>query len=118
MKAMVYAHKANMRKELLHWILSAARSINNAAVLFMVTSSLVTQVRKCIQADRWHFKQFAGVLNSESVTVHLTTYLNKCTMLLFPFLFIYCTLKTRNSWTVVNQIHVYMTFLTQNQLWN
>jgi hypothetical protein len=30
---------------------SAARSINNAAVFCQVTSSLVTQDRKCMQAD-------------------------------------------------------------------
>jgi hypothetical protein len=59
MKAMVYAHKVNTRDELLQRILSAARSINNAAVLCKVASSLVTQVRKCIQADGGHFKQFA-----------------------------------------------------------
>jgi len=33
MKAIVYAHKLNTREELLQWILSAARSINNTAVL-------------------------------------------------------------------------------------
>jgi len=59
MKAMVYAHKVNMREELLQRILSAARSINNTAVLNKVTSSLVTRVRKCIQADEGHFEQFA-----------------------------------------------------------
>jgi hypothetical protein len=85
MKAMVYAHKVNKREELLQRILSTERSINNAAVLCEVISSLVTQVRKCIQADGGYFQQFALVLNSESVTVHLTTQLNKCTMLLFPF---------------------------------
>jgi len=58
MKAMVYAHKVNTR-ELLQRILIAARSINNAAVLRRVTSSLDTQVRKCIQADGEHFGQFA-----------------------------------------------------------
>jgi len=51
MKAMVYAHKVNAREEQLQRILSAARSINSAAVLRNVTSSLVTRVRKCIQAD-------------------------------------------------------------------
>jgi len=50
LKAMVYAHKVNTR-ELLQRILSAARCINNAAVLREVTSSLVTRARKCIQAD-------------------------------------------------------------------
>ena len=59
MKAMVYAHKVKPREELLQRILSAARSINNAAVLRKVTSSLVTRVRKCIQADGGHFEQFA-----------------------------------------------------------
>ena len=83
MKTMVYAHKLNTR-ELLQRILSAARSINNAAVLRKFTSSLVTRVRKFIQADKGHFEQLAWVLNGESVTVHLTTYLNKYTMLLFP----------------------------------
>jgi hypothetical protein len=44
-------------RELLQRILSAARSINNGAVLRKVTSPLVTQVRNCIQADGGHFKQ-------------------------------------------------------------
>jgi hypothetical protein len=39
-------------------ILSTSRRIN-AAVLCEVTSSLVTRVRKFIQADRGHFKQLA-----------------------------------------------------------
>jgi hypothetical protein len=85
MKDMVWARTVNMREELLQQILSVARSINNAAMLLKVTSSLVTRVRKCIQADGGHFEQLAWVLNDESVTVHLTTYLNKCTILLFPF---------------------------------
>jgi len=55
MKAMVYAHKVNMREELLQRSLSPARSINNAAVLRKVTSSLVTRVRKCNQTDGGHF---------------------------------------------------------------
>jgi len=59
MKAMVYAHKVNTREELLQRILSAARSINNAAVLRKFTSSVVTRVRKFIQADGEHFEQFA-----------------------------------------------------------
>jgi hypothetical protein len=74
----------NTREKLLHPIIRAARSINNAAVLCKVKSSLVTPVRKCIQADGGHFEQLTLVLNSKSVTVHLTTYLNKYTMLLFP----------------------------------
>jgi len=73
MKAMVYAHKVNTREELLQRILCAARSINNAAVLRKVTNSLVTQIRKCIEADGGHFEQSASVLNGESVTVHLAT---------------------------------------------
>jgi len=85
MKALVYAQKVKTREELLQRILSAARSINNAAVLRKVTSSLGTRFRKCIQADGGHFQQFASVLKGESVTVHLTTQLTKCTMLLFPF---------------------------------
>ena len=73
MKVMVYAHKVNTREELLQPILSAARSINNAAVLRKVTSSLVTRVRKCIQADGGHCEQFAWALNGQSVTVRITT---------------------------------------------
>jgi len=60
-------------KELLQQILNTAKSINNAAMLRKVTSSLVTPVRKCIQADGGHFEQFARVLNGESVTIYLTT---------------------------------------------
>ena len=52
------AHKVNVR-ELLQGILSAARSINNAAVLHKVTSSLVTCIRNCISAGGGHFEQFA-----------------------------------------------------------
>jgi hypothetical protein len=59
MKAMVYAHQMNAKEELLHRILSAARSIKYAVVLRKVTSSLVTRVRKCIQADGGHFEQYA-----------------------------------------------------------
>jgi hypothetical protein len=59
MKAVVYEHKVNTRKELLWRILSTARSINNAAALHKFTSSLVKQVRKCIQADGGHFEQLA-----------------------------------------------------------
>jgi hypothetical protein len=56
MKAMVYEQKGNTREELVHRIFSAARSINNAAVLRKVTSYLVTRVRKCMQADGGHFE--------------------------------------------------------------
>jgi hypothetical protein len=59
MKSMVYAHKVNMGEELLQRIVSTARSISNAAVLHKVTSSLVTQVRKFIQAHEGHFEQLA-----------------------------------------------------------
>ena len=45
MKAMVYVHKVNAREELLQLILNVARSINNAAMLRKVTSSLVTRDR-------------------------------------------------------------------------
>ena len=48
-----------MREELLQKILSAAGSINNAAMLRKVTSSRVTQVRKCIQAEGRHLEQLA-----------------------------------------------------------
>jgi hypothetical protein len=54
-------------------------------VLRKVTSPVVTWVRKCIQVDGGHFKQLAWVLNGKFVTVHLTTYLSKWTMLLFSF---------------------------------
>jgi hypothetical protein len=56
---MVYAHKVNRREELLQRILSPARGINNAAVFRKITSSPVTRVRKCIQADGGHFEKFA-----------------------------------------------------------
>jgi hypothetical protein len=59
MKAMVCAHEVNMKEELLQGMLSAARSIYSAAVLRKVTSSLVTRVKKCIQADGGHFEQLA-----------------------------------------------------------
>ena len=77
MKALVYAHKVNTREEL--------QGILSAAVLRKVTSSLVTRVRKCIQADGGHFEQLALVLNGESITIHLTKFLNKWTMLFFLF---------------------------------
>jgi len=59
MKATLFAHKVNTREELLQGILSAARSINNAAVFRKITSSLLTRVRTCIQANRGHFELFA-----------------------------------------------------------
>jgi len=59
MKAVVYVRKVNMREELLQRILSAARSINSAALLCKFSSSLVTQVRKCVQADGGHVEQLA-----------------------------------------------------------
>jgi len=57
MNAKVYEHKVSTSEELLQQILSAARSINNAALHCKVTSPLVTQVRKFIHTDRGHFKQ-------------------------------------------------------------
>jgi len=69
---MVYAHKLNTKEELYQRSFSAARTINNAAVLRRVTSSLVTRVRNCIQADGRRLEQFARVLNGVSVTAHLT----------------------------------------------
>jgi hypothetical protein len=56
-KALVYARKLNAR-ELLQRILSAARGINNAAVLLTskFVSSHVTRVSKCIQANGAHFE--------------------------------------------------------------
>jgi hypothetical protein len=59
MKAVVGARKVNTREKLLQRILSAARSISNAAILHRVTNSLVTQVRKCIQTVGGHFEQLA-----------------------------------------------------------
>jgi len=73
---MVYAHKVNTREELLQWILSATRSINNAAVLRKVTSSLATRVLKGIHADGGHFEQLIWVFNGESLTLRLKTYFN------------------------------------------
>jgi len=117
MKGMLCAHKVNTREELLQRILSAARSIHNTAVLRKFTSSVVTRVRKCIQADGGHFEQFAWVLNGEYVTVYLTIYLNKCTMLLL----------IHNLFTVLKKSYLLKDcqldpwvydFLTQNQLWN
>jgi hypothetical protein len=66
------------REVLIQQILSAARCINNAAVLHKVTSSLITRVRNFMQADGGHFEQLVCELDGESVIVHLTTYLNKC----------------------------------------
>jgi hypothetical protein len=57
-KAMVYTHKVNTR-ELPQQILSAARSINNAALFRKFTSSLVARVRIFIQANGEHLEQFA-----------------------------------------------------------
>ena len=84
MQAMVCAHKVNAREELLQRILSAARSLNNAAVLRKFASSLVTRGRKCIQGDGGRFEQLGLSIEKRSVIVHITTHLNKCTKLLFP----------------------------------
>ena len=43
MKAIVYAHKANTREELLQRTLNAARSMNNAAVLWHNVSGHTSQ---------------------------------------------------------------------------
>jgi len=51
----------NTKEVLLQQILSTARSINNAAVLRKVTSSVVTRVRKCMQAEGGHFEQLLSV---------------------------------------------------------
>ena len=50
-------HKMNTRDGLIQRILSTTRSINNTAVLYKFTSSLVTFVRKGIQVDGGHFEQ-------------------------------------------------------------
>ena len=74
----------NTREKLLQRIFSAAKSINKAVVLRKVTSSLVTQK---IYPSRWRTLQ-TTCLNVELVnllTVRLTTYLNKRTVLLLPF---------------------------------
>ena len=62
-------------------ILSAERRINNASVLCKVVSSLVTQVRKCIQPGGKQLKLLAWRVNYLFLTVHLTTHHNKCTKL-------------------------------------
>ena len=54
-------HKVNTREELLQLIFSAARSINYAAVLRKVTSSLVTWIRKCMEADGGRLEHLAWV---------------------------------------------------------
>jgi hypothetical protein len=59
LKGVMCEHNLNTRKELLQRILSPARNINNAAVLRKFTSSLVTQVRKCIKADGGYCQHFA-----------------------------------------------------------
>jgi hypothetical protein len=48
-----------MGEELLWQFLSAARHINNAAVVCKVTHSLVTWFRKYIQADEGNSEQLA-----------------------------------------------------------
>jgi len=49
-------HIGEHERKLLQQFLSTAKSINNAAVLHKVTSSLFTRVRKCIQAEAGHFE--------------------------------------------------------------
>jgi len=86
MKAMVYEQKVNTREELVHRILSAARSINNAAVLHKVTSSLVTRVRKCMEADGGHRKFVNFNYNS---------------------LVMYC-IVLRTQWTTMTRVRVFL----------
>jgi len=54
---MPYTNGSNSQQ--LRNFLSVARTINTSAALRNVTSSLVTRVRKLIQADGGHFEQFA-----------------------------------------------------------
>jgi hypothetical protein len=61
MKAMVYAHKVNIREELLQQILSAARRINNVAVFRKVTSSLATSQKMHPSRQRTPQKMFLSV---------------------------------------------------------
>jgi hypothetical protein len=58
------ARKLHTREELLQRLFSAARSINNVAVL----RSLVTRVRKFVKAFGGRFEHLAWVFNGESVT--------------------------------------------------
>ena len=90
----------NTWEELFQPNLNAAWIINNALVLHKITSSYVTRDRKYIQADGGHFVQLAWVSNGQSVTVHLTRYINKCTMLLFSISIIYCILILRTPQTL------------------
>jgi hypothetical protein len=53
----MYSHKVNTREELFQRILSAARSINNAAVIRKVTISVVIRVINIIEADKGNFEQ-------------------------------------------------------------
>jgi hypothetical protein len=118
MKATVYAHKVSRRDELLGRILGAVRRINNAAVLRKFTRSLVTRVGKCIQEGEGHFDQLAWAVKYVTVTVQLTAVFNKHAIYFFLFYFIQFTVNSRVSVIVANRTHVYMTFLTQNYLWN
>jgi hypothetical protein len=117
-KVTAYACKVNMSDELLQWILNVTRCINNTTVLQKVTHFLVTQVRKCIQADEDHFKQLTSAVKYIIITVHLTTILNKYTTYFLLFYFIQFPVNTHSSVTTANQTHMYMTFLTQNYLCN
>jgi hypothetical protein len=69
MKAKVCLRKVKMRDELFRRVPSAARRINNAAVLRKVICSLITWVGKCIQADTGHFEQLEWVVKYVTVTV-------------------------------------------------
>jgi len=96
LKATVFAHKVNSREELLHRILSAARTTNNAAVLRKVTSSLVTRVRKCIQADGGHLEQFAWSVERPVCNCTFSNIAQQMhnAPLSFLIYLLYCTLKT------------------------
>jgi hypothetical protein len=58
-KALLYEHTVNTKKELLQRILSVARNIDTGAAFRKVTSFLVTWARKSFQAVGRHFKQMA-----------------------------------------------------------
>ena len=74
-KAMVCARSFSTRQELLQLILSAGRSVSNAAVPSRVTSSLDTRVNECIHTDVSHFEQTCmnGELRNSNCIIN-----NKC----------------------------------------
>ena len=82
MKAMVYAHKVSTTEKLLQRISGAARSIKTLQWFVQVPWSHESENASKQDTSNNLF----WVLNGQSVTVHLTAQLNKCTMLLFSFL--------------------------------